>query len=390
MRQGRVAILLGTGVLVFSLLCGPWLSTPAANAAKVSSDPTDPASGKGSSLLTATNTGPRYAPTFTGNGELGVRVPPEGQGYSGGSVPTQSELAGFYAQPPGGVQERANIPTWSTLGYSDEGQTFTLSNGHTNDWRQSINLRTGVVTTSTQWVAPNGHVTDLSYRVFTDRARPDLGLVRLELTPRWTGPARVTDLIDGSAATMSTQVGKGWSLANRRDWVTVRTEGTNITAAVASQLTTSGNVRGTTVEVDQAIDQSVGQQLVFSVVAGHRYTFTKYVSVETSQVGGDPIGTAETQAGDAATIGLNSLLSGNDAAWAALWSGRIDVSGNPTLATEVNASEFYLFGPAPATGSTGASPRACPRTGTTATSSGTPKRGCTQRSSPSIPTWLQG
>ncbi len=55
---------------------------------------------------------------------LGVRVPPSGQGYASGTVPAQSELAGFYGQvtndpkPANDVQQRANIPTWSTLTFS--------------------------------------------------------------------------------------------------------------------------------------------------------------------------------------------------------------------------------------------------------------------------------
>src|SRR5581483_8062739 len=71
----------------------------------------EPASGTGDFVLNAVNGKSGYAPTFTGNGMLGVRVPATGQGYAGGSVPALSELAGFYAQPPGKVQQRANIPT---------------------------------------------------------------------------------------------------------------------------------------------------------------------------------------------------------------------------------------------------------------------------------------
>jgi hypothetical protein len=41
------------------------------------------AAGTGSYLLTATSTGGNYAPTFTGNGYLGVRVPPVGAGICG-------------------------------------------------------------------------------------------------------------------------------------------------------------------------------------------------------------------------------------------------------------------------------------------------------------------
>ena len=297
----------------------------------------------GSYLLTATSTGGTYAPTFTGNGELGVRVPPVGQGYAAGTVPSQSEIAGFYAQPPGGVQQRANIPTWSTLSFSDGGQQFSLSSGQTTGWRQSIDLHTGIVTTTARWTAPDGHVTNLVFQVLTDRARQYVGLVRLQLTPQWSGTATVTDLIDGTPATLTTQADKGWVTAAHRDWVAVRTEGTNIEAAIASQLGLSANISATTTQVDQATPQSVGQELTFSVTAGQTYTITKYVGVESSQTAADPVSAAQAQASSAAAAGFGSLVGANDAAWAALWAGRIDVLGNPTVATDVNASEFYLW-----------------------------------------------
>lgn len=283
-------------------------------------------------------------PPFTGNGELGIRVPPAGQGYAGGAVPTQSELAGFYAQPSGGVQQRANIPTWSTLTYSDGGSPFGLSSGHVTGWRQSLDLRTGVIDTSAEWTAPDGHVTGLSYRVLTDRARPGIGLVQLTLDPRWTGTATVTDAIDGSPATLSTQVGKAWSPVAHRDSVTVRTLGTGIEAAIASQLGMSGNVSGTDTEVGQGLPQSVGQTVSFEVAAGQRYTFTKYVAVDTSSQGRTPpTSAAQSQASAAASVGFDSLVGANDAAWSALWTDRVDVVGNDDLATMVNASEFYLW-----------------------------------------------
>jgi trehalose/maltose hydrolase-like predicted phosphorylase len=301
------------------------------------------AAGTGAYLLTAAAPDATYSPTFTGNGLLGVRVPPVGQGYAPGTVPAQSELAGFYAQPAGGVQQRANIPTWSTLAFSDGGEPFSLSSGSTSDWRQSLDLRTGVVTTSARWTAPDGHLTELTYRLLTDRARPDIGLVTLQLTPSWSGLATVTDTIDGTPATLSSQVSKGWVSDSQRDWVEVQAQGTGIDLAVASQLRTSPNIDATTTDVGQSTDQSVGQELSFPVTAGQTYTVTKYVAVESSQSAFDPTATAQANAGSAARAGLAALRRANDAAWAALWNGRIDVIDNPSLATEVNASEFYLW-----------------------------------------------
>ena len=45
-------------------------------------------------------------------------------------MPAQSEVAGYYAQPPKDVQQRANIPTWSTLTFRDNGHAYSLGSGH--------------------------------------------------------------------------------------------------------------------------------------------------------------------------------------------------------------------------------------------------------------------
>ena len=327
----------------FGLLC------LAATLASVTAAEAAAASAGGSYVLTATTSGGTYAPTFTGNGFLGVRVPASGQGYAGGSVPAQSELAGFYAKPANpksisdAVQQRANIPTWSTLLFGDGSQTFSSSSGQTTGWRQEINLHTGVVTTSGTWKAPDGHTAVFSYQVFTDRANEHVGVVELRLTPQWSGNATVTDEIDGSPATLTDQVAKGFTPLERQTYVEVATQGTGIHAAIASRLTTSPNINSAPTEVDFTASQSIGQQLSFPVVAGQTYTVTKFVGVDDSQAASDPVAAAKAETAGAATAGLPAVRAANDAAWAALWNGRIEILGNRTLATDVNASEFYLW-----------------------------------------------
>ena len=185
----------------------------------------------GSFLLTARSMKAPYAPTFTGNGLLGIRVPAAGQGYASGTVPAQSELAGFYAKPAKApnaserVQQRANIPTWSALSFSDGSTTYEPKRGHLSGWKQSIDLHTGVIRTSVRWTAPDKHITDITYRVFTDRGREHVGVVQLQLTPRWSGTATVTDELDGTADRITSaklppiltrQGAKSWDPANRR------------------------------------------------------------------------------------------------------------------------------------------------------------------------------
>jgi trehalose/maltose hydrolase-like predicted phosphorylase len=302
------------------------------------------AGGTGSYLLTATSTGGSYAPTFTGNGYLGVRVPPTGQGYAGGTVPTESTLAGFYAQALGQVQQRANLPAWSALAFSDGGQDFSLGTGQVTGWQQQLDLRNGVISTAATWTAPDGHVTGLRYNVFTDRARPDTAIVRLQLFPRWSGTATVTDLIDGTPATLTTGIAKGWDSAAHQDWETIQTMGTGIIAGLASTVKLSANAATVTdAKVAGSDSQTVGQQLSFGVTAGGTYTVTKYVGVVTAPGATGAVAAARQQSAAAAAAGFDGTLGKNAAAWQALWAGRIDMLGDPALATDVNASEFYLW-----------------------------------------------
>jgi len=304
----------------------------------------DPAAPGGEYVLTATGTGGNYAPTFTGNGDLGVRVPPEGQGYAAGAVPTGAILAGLYARAPGHVQQRANLPAWDTLTFTDGGRDFSLGAGGVSRWRQQIDLHDGVITTTARWEAPGGHVTDLRYDVFTDRARPHTGVVRLELTPHWSGTATVTDLIDGTPATLTAGVARGWDPARRQDWETIRTLGTGIVAGLASRVELSPDAAGVTAAaVPDGAAQSVGQRVVLGVASGRTSTVTKYVGVVTDDDAAAAASAARRESDAAAAAGYTGTSAENAAAWRSLWAGRIEVLGNPALATEVNAGEFYLW-----------------------------------------------
>jgi trehalose/maltose hydrolase-like predicted phosphorylase len=310
------------------------------------------ASGSGGAFtLTATSTGSKYAPTFTGDGVLGVRVPPEGQGYAAGTVPALSELAGFYAQPKGEVQQRANIPTWSTLRFYDKGRRWRPEDVRGGrDWRQTVDLRTGVITTTGRVEYFTGDATDLRYEVLTDRARPNVGLVRLRVTPHWSGFGAVDDQFVGKPALLNVEnkpggltgeVAKGTEADGI--WDTVRAAGTGIEATLADRLVTDAAVEEVPDRHTSDQPMSIGRRLQFPVKAGQTYTFTKYVDVESSGEVGDTLTAAREGAAAAAGLGWKALLAENEAAWAKLWRGRIEVTGDPSLARKVNASQFYLW-----------------------------------------------
>lgn len=442
------------------------------------------------------------APTFVGNGYLGERIPALGMGYAASPVQTQSQVAGFYAQPSGHAQQRASVPTWSTLAFSDgsgtyghlplpplcvfdqvcqaeDGQlsggtsvaanhggytgsgfvqgysatgasdTLTVSDvpaagqdtltiryanwpagsglpssclprtlsvvvngtdtatatfGDTGSWhswdtvslpvtlksgsdtvglvqnsddcgnvnidylavspagaavptpatppstasevtnyKQTLDLRSGLLTTHATWTSPAGRVTDLTYQVLADRADPHVAAVRLVFIPHWSGTATVTGMLDGTDASLTTQQAKGFDARTDDAYETVTAVGTGIQASLASRLSLPAGVSATVTEVGAGVSQSVGQRASFPVTAGKSYTVTKYAGITTSQDSPDPLTAARAASALAAADGYRALRAAHEAAWAKLWRADIQVKDDPALQLQVRASMFYLL-----------------------------------------------
>src|SRR3954471_3916557 len=163
---------------------------------------------------------------YVGNGYLSQRVPSAGTGYVETAQQTGWPLypnaydgafvAGLYSTEPDPLiaphdATIAAIPTWSTLKVSSGADTYSATPpaGQISNFRQTLFLRCGVLRTSLTWTPRTGRATDLVYDVLAARNRPHVGVVRLTVSPRWSGPATVTDIIDGAGARRLTQTGGG-------------------------------------------------------------------------------------------------------------------------------------------------------------------------------------
>jgi len=305
--------------------------------------------------LSTTQATDDYAPTFLGNGYFGGRIPAAGTGHATEPIETQALLAGFFAQH-GPVEKLAAIPSWSTLAFSDESGTYGRlphpapageqdegPQGSVSHYRQTLDLRAGLLTTHATWTSPAGHRTDLSYQVLVHQARQRVAAVQLTFTPQWSGSARVSGIFDGAGARLTQQSAKGYDGEAAESHLTVTTLGTSITAALASRLELPGGVVAQADEFETDQLQSAGVQATFEVKAGTTYTVTKYVGVASSQDADDPLSAARAAAAAAARIGYGDLLAEHEAAWADLWRADIEVLGDPELQLQVRASMFYLL-----------------------------------------------
>jgi trehalose/maltose hydrolase-like predicted phosphorylase len=455
-------------------------------------------------VLRTTDTSSNYTPTFIGNGYLSARVPAAGEGFSTTPVVTQSELAGFYAKPSGSIEQRASLPTWTTLGFGDgttggeygvpgdwscpfdeicpvmygqisggafvetshsgstaggylaglntnnqptvggtgtvpingasagpatvdirysnasgSPQTFSFGvNGVVrqltvptlaswDDWAvlsvpvtlvtgdntleitmaagdtgrvnvdylaaypnaaaaptavasatvgsvthyvQSLDMRTGTLTTSFDWTALSGRRTSFTYTVNANRADGHLGTVSLRVVPHWSGTATAVDEFDGQGLDHATA--KDASVDGKRATLseTVVTDGDLVSAAMSSVLRVGSKAVPTTTVPTTALPAgSAGQTASFTVMANHSYRITKYVGVA-SNVDTDRSLSAATpqQAAAAATTaaaaaGYAQSASRNNSAWAGLWSSNISIPGDSTTTAQIHAAMFYLL-----------------------------------------------
>jgi trehalose/maltose hydrolase-like predicted phosphorylase len=311
-----------------------------------------PAGAAGGFALTTTRPGGEgFAPAFVGNGYLAGRQPAAGQGYgvvalaNGDDLPTQSQVHGFYAEvsapDTGLIERRAALPAWSTLAYDDGSGVFALGRGRVRGYRQTLHLRTGTLTTRMTWTSPGGRTARLRYDVTPDRAHPHAALVRLRVTPRFSGPVALTDVLDGRAAELTRGGGRG--RAGATQWVDLISRGLGRRATVASTLA----VRGAPVRpVGGRGPRSAAQRVVVAARRGRPITAVKYVGVAVQGDAG-ATGPARRRAQDAsrreAGRGYRGARAASDRAWARLWDAAVEIEGDARLQREVRAAQFSLL-----------------------------------------------
>jgi len=305
------------------------------------------------------------AEPYTGNGYIGLRVPAAGMGFLGGlgkvGWPIGTEriasaiAAGVYSKVADGTfykeekQAIALIPNWSTLTFADSSGVYspaTASETNISDYRQTLDLRTGVVTTSGIWTSPGGNKTHFVFRVATDRAHRHRAAVTLALTPMWTGKATVSSILDGAGARRLDLVSGGVDVSTHSVHLTYKSKGTNIEVAEAAVLESSCKLSAAEENpqiAGTAIAGTASEQVTFHAQSGRTCTFVRYVAVVTGRDSATPQADALAESQQAVHEGFATFENENRAAWEGLWKSSIEVEGAPALQQAIRASEYTLF-----------------------------------------------
>ncbi|GJJ71505.1 hypothetical protein EMPS_03855 [Entomortierella parvispora] len=328
---------------------------------------------------------------YVANGYIGARLPAEGvglrihpaidyedengtQGWPLFSLrQTASIVAGFYDQQDttrgtnfaqtGGQQVISLLPTWTSLFLTvspnqGDGPSATYKVGvpldHIKSYSQTLSLRDGIVQTTVSWspfkatnsstaAAPTGSdLIQLKYTVLAHRSRPNLGLVRLDVSGLSDGQkVIITDALDGAGAQRveGEQAGKldTKELANAI-FSSVRPAGIDSTTAweiSTLQLIGGKQTALTAVDVPESVglgtDQSTTSQS-YSLTAprGGQLSVFKAVGIASSDAfKGTERKTALEAAQNARADSWDKLVSEHTSAWESLWSegGEVVIHG---------------------------------------------------------------
>ncbi len=119
--------------------------------------------------------------TYLGNGYISTRVMGDGVGSQDGK-PLPCFMAGHYKD-----EKLVPIPTWSDLRFSVDGEQMRLDKKA--PYRQTLDMKSGLLITEGTWRAGRKRMSGRIV-VFASRACENLGVVRVEMTPRFSGELR--------------------------------------------------------------------------------------------------------------------------------------------------------------------------------------------------------
>jgi trehalose/maltose hydrolase-like predicted phosphorylase len=268
----------------------------------------------------------------------------------------------------GGESVISGIPDWTGLVLvTSDGRSYVpgVDKSTVKSFHQSLSIRNGVVHTNITWSPINNAGEDassveyqLNFTVLAHRTRPNVGIVRLDLSASEETNCTIIDVLDGAGAVRAHFGDKLVEQGENSIWTSVKPWGIkNVTAYVFSTvdyessdyelLHNIGQTRGDATGspwVSQNLS-TVAQSWNFRLTKGQPVTVFKFVGIASSDDFYDRAFTiARESATEAKNIGWDSMIREHMLAWDRTWeSADIVIPGDPELQAGVRASLFHVL-----------------------------------------------
>ncbi|MFB9253439.1 glycoside hydrolase family 65 protein [Sphaerisporangium melleum] len=247
-------------------------------------------------------------------------------------------------------EELVNVPNWLPLAFATPGCAWFHTGTDTLlDFRQTLDLRHGVLYRLLRYRDGHGRVTLVRQRRIVSMADPHLAALETTfLAENWSGIMRVTAALDGSVVNGGVERYRGLRgdhlvdhATGRREavtWLRARTSESEITVALASRVRTGAGPG----EIVQA-PARIATEHEISLEQGRPAVVTKTIALATSR--DHAIADARSAAVRRAALapGFGHLLARHRLAWARLWRrARLQVD-DPAGARIVHLHTFHLL-----------------------------------------------
>ncbi len=130
-----------------------------------------------------------------GNGYLSTRGAFE-EGHPGDRRATF--IHGVFDSTPIAFTELANAPDWLPLTVLLNGERFSLTSGTLETFKQTLDLRSGVLTRTVRWRSPSGQAATLTFERFASLADPHTLFLRCQVTPEFEGTLEFRAALNGN------------------------------------------------------------------------------------------------------------------------------------------------------------------------------------------------
>ena len=339
--------------------------------------------GSGFQLSTGLDQLPAYFPGLLGNGFIATLTTPRG------AEAARTYLVGLMDYTPGDISRPALVPGWTEIDFAPGGtgskhdwmNEAPLTAAHFADYRQTLNMRDGTLTTLYSY-ADQGRQAAVRIVTFVSESAPHLAITHLSLTPdydglvrltfpltlwerhssrfplaRWSGPeqnaalaARGVALQPHPPATPDraalwypgyTQVGQAGGDARAQFlWLSGKAEN-GLPMAMAAAIALPAQAHAAKVSVTHGAHR-LALDVTLRVTKGRTYEFTKYVALSRLGWGGGAAADVAL-ARRARSQGFEVLESAQRSAWHAFWQSDIVIEGDPRAQQVAHAQLYYLL-----------------------------------------------
>lgn len=307
-----------------------------------------------------------YMPGFIGNGHFSLVTTPLA------ITDAPSYMAWVYDHGKDDIPRIAIIPAWNTIDIK-LGDTWlskiTPSEATIRSYNQQIHMRDGTLDTAFVWSVPDA-TAKIRTQAFVSRSNPNLGGIKLTLTPRqsgavelsfglkdWPAPPRMPlEKLEKVEPDPPGSYPSVWYPGNmivkdRSSQSTARggkamlltgAEGRETTVAQVMEARWPFDLNKITANAEKT-ENSASVSIRFEGESNKSYTFYKFIGIASSKQDREPLKLATAAIDSLKARSYDAALAQHVSAWHELWKTDIEIEGNPELQKIVRSMMFYLL-----------------------------------------------